>query len=108
MLQMELPEINFIIQTNKEVTTAVSSWHSLQSQRIQGNGYVKIIPIYYNTEEAEEAPRTITPVVPATRQYIKVSREISSFSHYIRPYLSTMIVDPSSAALAANILNSQQ
>ena len=105
MLQMELPEVIVTLQTNKEVTTAVSSWHSLQSQGMQENGYIKIIAIYYDPEEAH---RNITQVVPATRKYIKVSREFNIFSNYIRPSLSTIIVDPSWAAQAANILNSQQ
>ena len=92
---MSLPQLAFTIHSDKPIETQASSWKTLQSLNMQGNGYVKIIAIYYNPEDNEDAPRNTTSVVPVTNKVVRIPREINSFSHYIRPYLSTMVVDPS-------------
>ena len=105
---MSLPQLTFTIHLDKPVEAQASSWKSLRSLNMQGNGYVKIIATYYNPKTEEEAPRNTTLVVPAARRNLSVSREVNIFSNYVRLNLSEILVDRSFAALAASTLNSQQ
>ena len=105
---MSLPQLAFTINSDKPIETQASPWKPLHSLNMQGSGYVKIIAIYYKPEEEEDAPTDTTSVVPAYNRVIRIPRETNSFSHYLRPFLSTTVVDSSLAALAANIINSHQ
>ena len=94
---MELPEINFTIQADKEITTAVSSWRSFSSLHMQGEGYIKVIAITY--------------IPPITREIQEIQEVISiprTIPLYMRQNLRRVIVGYQYAALAAQALNNYE
>ena len=109
---MELPEIGFSIQSNKEITTAVSSWRSFSSLQMPGEGYVKIITITYippitrGSLEIQEVPRNeSSQLLQANVGIFSIPRALTS---HIRQNLRQIIIDPAYAALTAQAVNSHQ
>ena len=91
---MELPEINFTIQADKEITTTVSSWISFSSLHMQGEGYIKVIAITY-----------VRPITSEIQEVISIPRTIPL---YMRQNLRRVIVVWQYATLAAQALNNYE